>query len=318
MNHNIQFLKVLSIILVVIGHSDLLPINIWIPVTWGLFIFSFSSGYFTYRKYNNNYNIKYFWVNKFKRLGIKLLTINLFLFVLLIIQKKHGIFSIDTIINVIGMNGFFDWFRLQNESPFGAGGWFLTLLLIFYFCYPFLEFLNRKQAISSFSVCIITSILYLLHLNIIYGHALWITASGFSIGIYFSRINIKINIKTSLYLLIIAVLAAYIFTGHRYIFASILFMSISLFLLLYSLPSIPFIKLPLFFSGCILEIYLIHPYLYLHFFGNRIYDFILSLVVILVLSKMLEYISTFLTFLFQKYFGSNPGSHLICHTNTQN
>ncbi len=33
MNNNIQSLKVFSILLVIIGHSGVLPVNIWIPVT---------------------------------------------------------------------------------------------------------------------------------------------------------------------------------------------------------------------------------------------------------------------------------------------
>jgi hypothetical protein len=40
MNYNIQNLKVLSVLLVVVSHSRILPYNIWVSVTLGMVAFS--------------------------------------------------------------------------------------------------------------------------------------------------------------------------------------------------------------------------------------------------------------------------------------
>ncbi len=50
---NFSIAKIQAIIVVVIGHffNGL----VWIPTTFGLFVFTFSSGFFTSQKYQNSF-----------------------------------------------------------------------------------------------------------------------------------------------------------------------------------------------------------------------------------------------------------------------
>ena len=108
--------KVLSIFTVVLGHSHLLPVNIWVTVTIGLLVFSFSSGYFTSLKYNGDFSKKEFWLKNGKRLGVNLIVINVFLLILFLIQGRSGIWTWHTIVNMLGLNGFLNWFYIQNTG----------------------------------------------------------------------------------------------------------------------------------------------------------------------------------------------------------
>ena len=51
-SRNFQIAKVLAILLVVVGHFGL-GVSLWQLVTVGLFVFGFSSGYFTSAKYRD-------------------------------------------------------------------------------------------------------------------------------------------------------------------------------------------------------------------------------------------------------------------------
>jgi len=162
---------------------------LWVPVTIALLIFSWSSGFFTYLKYNGNFNKKKFWQKKTERLAVNLAVINIFLFVLFFIQDRSGIWTWQTIVNIFGMNGFLNWLRIPDYSPFGNGMWFFTLLIIFYILYPGLEFINRRVCVSCFFSIISVGIAF--YLNIIYGHALWLTICGFITDIFCARNNIR-------------------------------------------------------------------------------------------------------------------------------
>ena len=67
---NFSVAKVVAIFTVLLGHW-FSPSILWIPVTIGLFIFAYSSGYFTARIYGARLDIRRFWVNKLERLGIR-------------------------------------------------------------------------------------------------------------------------------------------------------------------------------------------------------------------------------------------------------
>lgn len=189
--------KVLSIFTVVLGHSHLLPVNIWVTVTIGLLVFSFSSGYFTSLKYNGDFSKKEFWLKKAKRLGVNLIVINVFLLILFLIQGRSGIWTWHTIVNMLGLNGFLNWFYIQNLSPFGAGLWFFTLLLVFYLTYPVLEWINRNKIISYLFVVFFVIVAFYLQKYIVYGHALWLTACGFVTGVFCARNDINISLNVS-------------------------------------------------------------------------------------------------------------------------
>ncbi len=130
-SQNFTVAKFLSILLVVLGHFPK-SFDIWVVVTIGLLVFSYSSGFFTFLKYNGDFDKKLFLLRKAERLAINLAVINIFLLILFLIRGENGIWTWQTIINVLGLNGFLNWFRIPNPSPYGGGMWFFTLLLIFY------------------------------------------------------------------------------------------------------------------------------------------------------------------------------------------
>ena len=155
---NFTLAKFLAIILVSTGHyfdGSLL----WVPVTVGLFIFAFASGYFTSLKHSPEMPLGKFWLAKARRLGPPLIVINLFLGILFLVQGREGIWHPHTLLGMTGLTGFLNWFGIANQSPFGAGLWFMTVLLLFYLLYPLLAklLITRGAAIafllSSATIC---------------------------------------------------------------------------------------------------------------------------------------------------------------------
>ncbi len=141
-SYNFMLGKVVAIYAVAAAHFLPLPGD-WIAASVGLFVFGFSSGFFTSAKYQDDFQLGRFWWKKLTRLGPDLLVINLFLLVLFLAQGKSGIWTWQTLTSLLGVKGFLTWFGLKNPSPFGAGIWFLTLLLIFYAVYPLLRFVAQ-------------------------------------------------------------------------------------------------------------------------------------------------------------------------------
>ena len=304
-SRNFNFLKFFSIILVFFGHffADVIPM-IWVPVTVALIVFSFSSGYFTSLKYKDNYNIKEFWVKKFQRLGVNLFLINLLLFFWFLIQDKTGLWTWQTIVNLLGLNGFLNWFHINNLSPYGRGMWFFTLLLIFYVLYPLLEKIKQRHWHVFIIVFIILSYIVSMFQNV--GHALYITASGFMSGMYVGKCQISVPPKLSRWLAVLILMSMlilnFMFENNRFNFFFILFFSI---FFIFSTVDIKIndhlFGYATFFSACILEIYLLHQYFFFHLTGLLIVDFLLSLLSVLVISKMLSQFSSILVASIQRY-----------------
>jgi len=298
-----KLLKVLSIFMVMVGHFFKEYDLLWVPVTVGLLIFSFSSGYFTALKYTGDFSWKNYWKKKIERLGMSLLVVNFALFILFLIQGRPGIWSWYSLVNIAGFNGFLNWFRIPDPSPFGAGMWFFTLLLIFYLCYPFLEKMNHKT-FSIFTAMFIAAA-FLLSRNIILGHTLWLTACGFIIGVWAAKKAILLppNISriTAIVIFSAMITVNFIFNIKAFNFFFILFFSI---FLIYACRHITVREWmhrgAVFLSGCILEIYLIHGYFFKTPTHNRIIDFLLSLFTIIILAKILSMIASKLNHTFIK------------------
>jgi acyltransferase-like protein len=299
-SNNFNIAKVLSIFTVVLGHSHLLPVNIWVTVTIGLLVFSFSSGYFTSFKYNGDFSKKEFWLKKAKRLGVNLIVINVFLLILFLIQGRSGIWTWHTIVNMLGLNGFLNWFYIQNLSPFGAGLWFFTLLLVFYLTYPVLEWINRNKIISYLFVVFFVIVAFYLQKHIVYGHALWLTACGFVTGVFCARndINISLNVSALVSGVMLATMFSlnYLLGIKDYNFFLILFLAVFGIFSFINLKLSGLLVVPAsYFSGCLLEIYLIHTYLFVEPTGYRFADFVISFLLILLSAKILQIISSAMT-----------------------
>ncbi len=298
-SRNFTLLKSMSILLIVVAHFYKDIHILWVPAALGLFIFAYSSAYFTSVKYNETYDMKKYFVKKIYRLGINLLIINLFLLVLFSVQGKGSIWSLKTLLSFFGLTGLLDWLRIYVDGPFGAGMWFLTLLLVFYAVYPFINrFLRKKSLVYLFFLMTII-IFSWLNRNVIYGHALWLTSCGFVFGF----VSAKTGMRASKGLLIITIIAASGLILFLNVAKSDSTFNFHLLLLLFcaTVLFVEYIRLPkiihaigLLLSKCTLEIYLIHTAIFIRLTQIDSIDFSLSLLCIITLSLMLAWISNFL------------------------
>ena len=262
---------------------------IWVPVTVGLLIFSFSSGYFTAIKYTGNFSKKNFYLGKLKRLGPNLLTIYVILLFLFIWQNQPGLWHWHTLINILGLNGFLQWFYIENASPYGRAMWFLTLLLIFYLFYPVIEKLSRNT-LRIFSILFVLTA-YILSFKVTYGHALWLTCCGFICGVCTGKNILFIpygysKIVSLISLAALLVLNLIVNTNELNFFLLLLFSLSFIFMILdLSLPDTLF-RISAFFSASLLGIYLLHPYFLIIFTQIFVLDFFISVVIVLILSRI--------------------------------
>jgi len=294
-SYNFSIAKVLSILMVVIGHY--FGSILWVPTTIALFVFAFSSGYFTSQKYNNNYSMRSFWKAKIFRLLPSLIIINIFLFVIFVYQQRSGIYSWQSIPAILGMSGILEWFHIQHITPYGAGLWFFTLLIIFYAVYPLLDKLNRQLVTATTFLIVLILMATYLHYHVNIGYSLWITAFAFYFGVYTGRYSIAIN-PLLLLVCMASILLAMLFLNIRlnvpeYNFFFILGASLatSYFLINGDMRSLP-LRYLLGLSGCIIDIYFIHSYLFLHTSGySPIFSFVFSTCVIIITSLILHSIS---------------------------
>lgn len=101
-------------------------------------------------------------------------------------------------VGLFGLTGLLNWFGLADNSPFGAGMWFLTLLLIFYAIYPLLRRIGASRwtlwimGLASLAACVACQ--YLLPME----HMLWLTAA----------LNSKLHIRQLNFVMLLAVCIA--------------------------------------------------------------------------------------------------------------
>jgi len=306
-SYNFNLAKVLSILMVVAGHY--FGGILWIPTTFALFVFAFSSGYFTSRKYQADFSLKRFWEAKIVRLSYPILVIDAFLLALFLFRGESGLSSWQTIPALLGLSGFLTWFGLGNPSPFGAGLWFFTLLLIFYAVYPLLARINSRRplALAFLLGCLMAA--SILHYRVEVGHSLWLTAFAFVLGAYAGRYGIGIGPKWGIALvfpacaLLVGLNWGLGFNLLNYFFILIASFGIVVFLLGGRLPKRFFGKF-LLLSGCIIQIYFIHTYLFLHgVTGRPVLDFAVSMALIVGCALLLEKVTSCLRAGMQRFSG---------------
>ncbi|MBN1588457.1 MAG: acyltransferase family protein [Pirellulales bacterium] len=290
---NFALAKTASIIMVVVGHFQLGYESTWILVTIGLFVFGFSSGFFTSAKYDERLPLAAYWQNKLFRLGPSLLVANAFLLGLFCFRGTPGIWTWQTPVSVLGLSGFLNWFGIPDASPFGAGLWFFTLLLIFYGVYPVLRWIGRSRSalgVVGFLALVAAAI---LNRHVTMGHALWLTAWSFIFGVVVRRFHISLSAWLS------GSLAA-CFAGLMVVLnVSAGFKQLN-FLLIVAMAAFTVLcikdarlphKLPLsrfLLSGCLMEIYVVHSYLYVRPTGQKMFDLAISLAWIIFVSWLLS------------------------------
>lgn len=285
-SRNFETAKVAAILAVTCGHF--LPYSwLWIVASIALCLFGFASGYFTALIYGDNPQPLAFVRNKLQRLGPDLLAINLLLLALFLWQGQAHIFSWQSLLGVLGLSGWLNWLYLPNPSPFGAGLWYFTLLLLFYVSYPLLTRLLRSGPVGTTVLFALLQLSLLLSDRVHYGHMLWFTAFSFCFGVAHANQRWQGGWKHSLMLL-----AALVF---GFVLARMLFGAPLKGLLLVGLASLLAIQLLLSvplpdwlhapfkpFGACVLEIYFLHTYLFVHPSGMLMLDLLASLALILI------------------------------------
>lgn len=288
---NFSVAKVIAIFTVVASHwfKDL---PLWIPATIALFLFGFSSSFFTGRLYGQDVDIGAFWKKKLQRLGVRYWLILAVLALLLLVQGRD-IWHWHTLVHVAGMSGILNLFA-PSASALGRGLWFFTLLLFFYALYPLLA--KRLVASPRTSLALVLTVAGLLVLNEVVrlGFALWLTMIGFVLGIYAGVNQVALRTRAvDAVLLAAPVLLA--FTNAVLGMSAFNMPLLGLFALALSLrltiPATPLTLLrPLVtLEACLLEIYLIHSYLFVRPSGVSVLDFAFSLVLIVAAAWLLNH-----------------------------
>ncbi len=277
--------KLLAILLVVTGHYfDGSPL--WVPVSIGLFVFSFSSGYFSAERYEGAIDIRKYWSSKIKRLLPVLFIVNGLLLIFFLWQEKSEIWHYHTIIAWFGLSGILDWFGVRNASPFGNGLWFLTVLLLFYVAYPLLNGLCASRNKAFVFIAFFAVICFVWQLHAPQPYMLWLTVFGFGFGVFANRVNWRPSrFFAFLSLIVIAVLflTANLFGFKQFNILLIAAMSMATVAILLCVPLREIYIGPLvLWLPCVLEIYLLHTYVFVRLpeLGNAI-GYFLSIVLVL-------------------------------------
>lgn len=281
---NFSVAKVLAIWMVVAGHW--FPNTIlWLPVTFGLFVFGFSSAYFTSKKYGAEIDIGRFWRNKLERLGLRYWVILAFLSVVVGLRGKT-LLHWHTLAHFMGLSGFLNWFSVRNASGLGAGLWFFTLLLLFYLTYPYLaracRAAPRAWAIAGAST---VAAVYLENRHNV-GHELWLTSLGFILGVIWGAHELRVRASwagAAMLLGVCALLAANA-AGYKEMNTALIALTgiaIALWLSKAHLPRLRLFVLLSRLEGYLLEIFLIHTYFFFHPTGVSALDLAISIFAIL-------------------------------------
>lgn len=289
---NFSIAKVIAIFTVVAGHWFTGTI-LWIPVTFGLFVFAFSSAYFTSKRYGSTVDQRRFWRKKLERLWIRFWVVLAFLSILLFAVGKPVVHW-HSVLHFFGLSGVLNWFGITNRSGLGAGLWFFTLLLLFYFTYPSLAKLGKHRTAAGFITAIGAVVAMFLDSSVKVGHELWFTSFGFVLGVMYGLHEPRAGGRAAFFLSVLwccLLLMLNLFTSLK-IFNSILILaasiSISVWLSKAKFPSSQVVRNIAKLEDYLLEIFLIHTYLFFRVSGNTVLDFVASLLPIIVIAVFLN------------------------------
>ncbi|MBW8028492.1 MAG: acyltransferase family protein [Ferrovum sp.] len=290
-SYNFSAAKVLSILMVATAHYFTGTL-LWIPTTVALFVFAFSSGYFSASKYYGNFSKSKFWKAKLTRLGYSLAVTNCFLLLLFLIQAKSGIFSSDTLLGIVGLNAILPWLGFHNHSPFGNGLWFLAALWLFYITYPAIERINRNPRRAFLFIMLMLGITTYLNFTVLVGYELWMTLFGFLFGAYIATIKARLpfiwgsGILISSATMMLALNKLWGINSLNYYLILVSAVALCNIFLVQRLPDIlSLVSSTL--SGCILEIYLIHTYLFIKIKQYEFIGYAVSMLLTIIVAKSL-------------------------------
>jgi hypothetical protein len=289
--------KVLSILMVVTGHwfsQSSLPL--WIPTDIGLFIFAFSSGMFTTRIYGVDLDVGAFWRRKLQRLLTRYWLILSCLSLLLLVRGKP-VFHWHSLVHYFGLSGVLNVFG-QNQSALGNGLWFFTLLLMFYVSYPYLARIIDMTGRKLWLPLSCSAVLLILDHFIYIGFALWLTTLGFIFGVYVGRYDTKARSSVS-FAVAAGAMAAMValnlglgYKGFNSVLLAVTCISTNLWLMKARIPQWQPLRLLAGLENCLLEIYLIHTYVFMHPTSHDPIDFPVSLTAIIATAWVLNLAAT--------------------------
>lgn len=292
---NFSVAKVAAIFTVLLGHW-FSPSILWIPVTIGLLIFAFSSGYFTARRYGPDLDIRRFWKRKLERLGMRYWILLAFLSVVVTI-RGGTLLHWHTLVHLFGLSGVLNWLDIHNRSGLGAGLWFFTLLLVFYLVYPLLASLcQTKQGALAAAVLSTVIAVYLEDKSHI-GHELWLTSLGFVLGVAYGAQGPQLRPWQAAVVATLGCVALLMANRAGYKGGNtglIAMTGIACCVWLANAANFNwhgFSRLAN-LEGYLLEIFLIHTYLFVHPSGNTLLDLLISTVVIVAVAVGLNWIGS--------------------------
>lgn len=294
---NFSVFKVLSILCVASSHwPTVRNLPMWIPSSIGLVIFSFSSGLFTTQIYGIDVNVQAFWRKKFERLLVRYWFLLAFLSVILLIEGKT-VFHWHSLIHVFGLSGFLNLYG-PSTSSLGAGLWFFTLLLLFYLAYPYLARLAAASGGDFMVPMLITLFFFYLNDAVVLPFSLWLTALGFVLGVflgmYGTRVPARVSLAIALISLVILFLNNFVF-GYKAANGSLVgvaCITTNLWLMRARLPQWKVLRALATLETFLLEIFVIHTYLFIHPTGIAALDFTITMSLIIVVAWILNIVGS--------------------------
>lgn len=298
---NARIFKPVAILCIVFGHFHTMggrPVAVlaywWNISAIALIYFTICSAYFTRIKYRDRLDVGEFWANKARRLGAKLVLVNGFLLAVFMARGEDNIWSVHSLVNVLGMTGFLNWFGIQNVSPFGAGLWFLTLLFMFYAVFPWLRglydaFPGPGPTLAGVAACLV------LDRTVPVGHTLWLTMAGYFVGMFLADSRIRMD-KTVALASMAGLLGAFVaFNVFQIKVCNGLFLVLLAVLFFILTMTIAFHRTPLrvlgLLDGAVLEIFMLHTYLFWYPTRMLAPDFMISLAIVCAVAVVLAQLS---------------------------
>ena len=259
----------------------------------GLCIFAFSSGYFTVVKYQGGFSITSFWKAKVPRLLGPLLVLDAFLIILFLLRGEANVFHWQSVPAWFGLTGILRWLDFPRVTPFGNGLWFFTLLLLFYALYPLLERINRSRS-RGFWFAVLSFIAAMILQRVApFGVTFWETAWFFILGTYCGRHLETISWRIAAGLLVVCggMLPLARYGLQTPWMTPLLVMGLGLgvvWLVTGAILPLAAGRVVKALSGLMLEMYVIHTYLFAKgWTGSWLLDLLISLVVIVAVSTSL-------------------------------
>lgn len=289
-SRNFSIAKVLAIVIVVADHW-FKDSSIWILSNISLFIFAFSSSFFTGRLYGVDVDTGAFWKKKLRRLGVRYWMVLALLALLLILQGRD-VFHWHSLVHIAGLSGILNLFG-PSQSALGRGLWFFTLLLFFYALYPVLARHLVASTRATVLVILATVGLLILDRSSTLGFALWPTMLAFILGIYAGVNRLRLSaraLNAALVATPVLIAVLNLVLGIREFNGPLLVAFALALSLRLSLPGLPLgaLRVLVALEACLLEIYLIHGYLFIRPTGIELADFAISLAFIVCVAMLLN------------------------------